>query len=39
MFENGLKKFLSIENKEFRKNQKREQFDQIKLEEYRSGIQ
>jgi hypothetical protein len=39
MFKNGLKKFLSIENNDFKKKQKEEQFDQIRLEEYRTGLQ
>ena len=38
MFEDGLKKFLTIESKGFKKNQKQEQLEQIRLEEIRSVL-
>ena len=38
MFKNGLEKFLSIESEGFRKKQKQDQFERIRLEEIRSEL-
>ena len=39
MFDKGLKKFFSIEDKGFKKDQKRTQHEQMRIEQYRAEFQ
>ena len=36
MFENGLKRFMEIEDAHFKRDQKQRRFDQKRLEEYKN---
>ena len=36
MFENGIKKFMEIENSHFKKEQRQRRYDQLKIESYKN---